>query len=661
MIEKPNAENTKTECAPLPDGFLSILESVSEAVMVFDSSLTVVHANKIMHGILGQNPVGAACTEIEDRVALARNGVKSSLCAVLASAGVEGFSAGEFDAAITSPSAGILTFACRATSIVEDGKTTANILLTFAEKREDPHPEAFLREERNRLLRILDSIEDGIYICNGSFEMEYANPAIVSKFGNPAGKLCFDYLYDRDSRCPWCKGDEAFAGKTVHWEWRDPETGRVYDVIDTPLANPDGTVSKLKVFHDITDRKAEEQKLLLSKNRLESEIVIMNAELERSNTLLRERLADLSEKDRQLEAQSDILEKIFSNTRFLIAFLDSNFTFIRVNKTWSDSDGRPTHFFAGKSFFSVYADENVKRLLGDASVNASQSVGYGTRFSFPTEAARGASYWDWSLQPVKDGAGTTEGFILTLVDVTKRLEAEAELVKTRTALAEAKRLSDIGTLAATVAHELRNPLGVIQAAVYNIRRKSKDEALASHITNIENKLAESERIISNLLNYSSIKNPKPKPIHLFFFIDECIDTFVDQYRNRPVTMRRDFEAFRDVSVSIDPFQIREVLMNILHNAFQALPEEGGSVTVEGRLGEGDTVSITVSDTGEGIDQADMDKIFNPFFTRKSKGTGLGLTICQELVKLHCGEIRLESERGKGTRAIIVLPLRGPGP
>jgi two-component system sporulation sensor kinase C len=640
----------------LPEGFISILDSIEDSIIVFDASDHVTYTNSPMRTLLGIDPVNLDTNTIRDRFSFVeQNGNSLHLKDLIGRAHENDFPKARIACEIITDKTR-MPFECCVMQLVGEGNASGTV---FTFRRSDRHPETggTAAGERSRLLRILDSIEDGIYICSDNFEVEYANPAILAQFGNPAGKLCFDYLYGRESRCPWCRGDEVFGGKTVHWEWRDPETGKVYDIIDTPLANTDGTISKLKVFHDITEKKEEEQKLLLSKTRLESELVTINAELGKSNELLREKLEDLREKDKQLRSQSEILEKVFTNTHVLIAFLGPGFDFIRVNKAWSDADGRNPSFFSGTDYFSAYPDEDARKIFEKVTRSGTQFTGYGRSFPFPKTGEQGSTYWDWSLQPVKNEAGATEGLILTLIDVTKKTEAEKELAETRAALADSKRLSDIGTLAATVAHELRNPLGVIQAAVYNIKRKSREEALVSHITNIENKLTDSERIISNLLNYSSIKQPKPKSIHLYFFIDECIDTIIEQYGTQPVTVIKSFDAFRNTSINIDPFQIREVLMNILHNAYQAIPEKGGSIEVRGALKDGNMVSISISDNGEGIDQLDMDKLFNPFFTRKSKGTGLGLTICMELVKLHRGEIGIESEKGKGTIVNITLPLQ----
>lgn len=114
------------------------------------------------------------------------------------------------------------------------------------------HAEEALVAERLKLRNIMDTMPDGIYIVNQEHDIEYINPVIEREFGPVRGRKCYGYFHDRASRCPWCKNDEVFQGKTVHWEWRSEKTNRTYDLFDTPLTNLDGSISKLELFHDIT-------------------------------------------------------------------------------------------------------------------------------------------------------------------------------------------------------------------------------------------------------------------------------------------------------------------------------------------------------------------------------------------------------------------------
>ncbi len=125
-----------------------------------------------------------------------------------------------------------------------------------------------IRLEKDKLKNILNSFNNGVYIVNANHDIEYVNPAIISEFGDTSGKKCFEFFHDRADPCPWCKFSETEQGRTVQWEWTSQKTGRTYDLFDAPLTNDDGSISKLEIFHDVTDRKRTEQELRDSEERL---------------------------------------------------------------------------------------------------------------------------------------------------------------------------------------------------------------------------------------------------------------------------------------------------------------------------------------------------------------------------------------------------------
>ncbi|MEK6531991.1 MAG: PAS domain-containing protein [Deltaproteobacteria bacterium] len=123
-----------------------------------------------------------------------------------------------------------------------------------------------LRFEKARVISILEAMEDGVYIVNRDYDIEYANPVIEREFGQYKGRKCFSYFHDRTQICPWCPNQRVFAGDVVRWEWHSLKNGKTYDLIDSPLKNPDNTISKLEIFRDITQRIASEKEV---KQRLE--------------------------------------------------------------------------------------------------------------------------------------------------------------------------------------------------------------------------------------------------------------------------------------------------------------------------------------------------------------------------------------------------------
>ncbi|MEE9376899.1 MAG: PAS domain S-box protein [Candidatus Lokiarchaeia archaeon] len=129
-----------------------------------------------------------------------------------------------------------------------------------AEKRVKESEEQ-IRLERDNLKNILNSMKDGVYIVNQQYDIEFVNLILIEEFGPFEKKKCFKYFHDREEVCPWCKNQEVFTGKTVRWEWFSFKRQKTYDLVDTLLKNPNGSMSKLEIFRDITERKKVEEAL----------------------------------------------------------------------------------------------------------------------------------------------------------------------------------------------------------------------------------------------------------------------------------------------------------------------------------------------------------------------------------------------------------------
>ena len=145
----------------------------------------------------------------------------------------------------------------------EEGALDDGVVLTWTDISEIKRMQTLteqLAADRTRLMGILDLLPDGVYIASPSFEIEYLNPALEREFGPVAGRKCHEYFHGRSSQCDWCTNDKVFAGNTVHWEWTSPK-GRTFDLFDMPFHNPDGSVSKFEIFHDITDAKDSRRRM----------------------------------------------------------------------------------------------------------------------------------------------------------------------------------------------------------------------------------------------------------------------------------------------------------------------------------------------------------------------------------------------------------------
>lgn len=236
----------------------------------------------------------------------------------------------------------------------------------------------------------------------------------------------------------------------------------------------------------------------------------------------------------------------------------------------------------------------------------------------------------------------------------KTLQRQAkELLEAQIDLERAKRLSDIGVLAATVAHELRNPLARVGMAAHNIRSKAKNPDLEKHLVSIDRSVDESEQIINNLLYYSRLKPPHYERVNIFDVLQECAEGLENRSK-KDITVTQEMEPINGLLIEADPIQIKEVFNNMLNNAYDAVPPGKGQIKIVAENRD-KFVEVIIEDNGAGISEDILNKIFEPFFTTKAKGTGLGLPVCRQIINMHRGTIAVESELNKGTAFTIIVP------
>lgn len=157
--------------------------------------------------------------------------------------------------------------------------------------------EESLRYERDKTIGVFNAMEDGVYIVNERYDIEYINPVLEREFGPWKGIKCYRYFHDRTEVCPWCPNKEVFKGNTVRWEWYSVKNGKTYDLIDTPLKNPDGSLSKLEIFRDITKERLATAEL---KERVEELERFMKATVDREL-----RMKELSDEIERLKEKKE--------------------------------------------------------------------------------------------------------------------------------------------------------------------------------------------------------------------------------------------------------------------------------------------------------------------------------------------------------------------
>jgi PAS domain S-box-containing protein len=269
-----------------------------------------------------------------------------------------------------------------------------------------------------------------------------------------------------------------------------------------------------------------------------------------------------------------------------------------------------------------------------------------------------------SGRPVFDAKGQFHGYRGSGRDVTKEVAVEVELarrVEERTAelkaaqgeLVRKERLSALGQLTATMAHELRNPLSAIRNTLFAVKETAANKGvdLERPITRVERSVARCDRIINDLLDYTRVKELHLTELAPDPWIEEVLS---EQHLPAGIALERHLAA--DCMIAIDPERVRRVLINLIDNAAQAMPENAHErkIRVATALVDESYVEFSVTDTGAGIATETLPKVFEPLFSTKSFGTGLGLPMVKQIVEQHGGTITIASEVGKGTRVTVRL-------
>ena len=217
------------------------------------------------------------------------------------------------------------------------------------------------------------------------------------------------------------------------------------------------------------------------------------------------------------------------------------------------------------------------------------------------------------------------------------------------------RLASLGLVSASVAHEIKNGLVAINTFVEMLLEKGEDREMAELV---RRELKRIDLLVTQMLRVSS---PKPTPkslISIHHVLDHSLRLLEHEMKGRLIALKREYRAIPD-QLHADESQLQQALMNVLINGIEAIGTNGElAVFTETHLDEhgGHRLRIRIRDTGPGIDLEHLSRLFTPFFTTKKNGTGLGLTICERIIREHQGSIEAHSEKGAGTTFTFSLAV-----
>ncbi|MHB9155101.1 MAG: PAS domain S-box protein [Endomicrobiales bacterium] len=250
--------------------------------------------------------------------------------------------------------------------------------------------------------------------------------------------------------------------------------------------------------------------------------------------------------------------------------------------------------------------------------------------------------------------GTVGGLIGTISDITDRKRAEKEREAMQLQLLQSGKMAALGHLAAGVAHELNNPLTIIIGDSQYLREdESFGEAVKDIASGIDEAAQRCKKIISDMLEFSRGREIDLSDCPVHDVLDHALRLASYLAEFKKATVERRYDPLLPL-IKASKSRLEQVFLNVINNAVQAMPE-GGTLSISTRIKDANTVEIAFSDTGAGILPENLQKVFDPFFSTKPKGTGLGLPVSYNIIRQHGGDVRVSS-RGPGSGATFTITL-----
>jgi PAS domain S-box-containing protein len=417
------------------------------------------------------------------------------------------------------------------------------------------------------------------------------------------------------------------------------------------LADGVAAIARGELDQRIYPRRSDELgRLALAFNEMAAQLRQQRTDLQAADAALRQRFAELSD----LKSYTDhILRSLVSG----LVTLDLDGRVVTVNPAAEILTGCAASALAGRPATEAFhhlpelRDLLLETLRTRVGVpHLSLMLVRSDAHSVPVEVA---------TTPLRGAEGQALGVMAVLRDLTPVRQLEEQLRRS-------DRLAALGTLAAGLAHEIKNPLTSIMTFSRHVARRGDDERFRERFQRVvPRELERINAIVDGLLRLARPARLVQVPVHLPPLLEQALELYAPQIESRRIGVRREWPV--DVPpVPGDAEQLYQAFLNLVANAIDAMEDEGGTLTV--RLGWPreaddpvgglrDRIVVEVSDTGVGIKSEETPDVFNPFFTTKSGGTGLGLAIAHKIIEDHGGTVTFLSTSGQGTVFTVTLPLR----
>ncbi|MDP6546495.1 MAG: PAS domain S-box protein [Phycisphaerae bacterium] len=572
----------------------------------------------------------------------------------------------------------------------EDGsfRQTHCVLRDITERKEAI--EAVRKSEQEKAL-ILNNTSDIIAYHDRNHVIQWANQAYLDATGLPLdelkGQVCYR-AWGLNEICDHCPVSVAIASGEACEAELTPQNQRHWPadqgswlVRADPVRDKDGNIiGAIEVAADIAERKQAEEELRQHREHLEELVAERTEQLEKSGAVL-QAINNVFREVLMCETEEDLgktclaVAERLTDSKFGI-LLELNAaglldTIAISNPAWDECDIAVAD--AGNAINNMEIRGIDRATVRDGAsriVNSDQMATHPDRCGVPPGHPEVTAFLGVPLKHLGETIGmiglgnkapgyddddrqAVETLAVAIVEAFRSKRAEIALREVREELLRKARLAAIGQVSGSIAHDLRNPLGSVRNATYYLKQivPSSESTIIEYLEIIDQETTAADKVITNLLKLGRTPTAVKQKVDIAQVIREALAR-VGPPAGIQLRVSQDPDPFE---ILADPDQIRQVFDNLVGNAVQAMGGEGEIIVEISRDGEGDNDTITFRDTGPGIAPDIRKTLFQPLITTKAKGTGLGLTICRQIVERHGGAIDAVDDDRAGAAFVICLP------